>query len=387
MATNLKLVHEAEAQRQHLRLKLPLQVKFRDNVYRAADWSMGGVALEDVIPPIEVGSVVDAQLSFPFLEFSFSLNAKLTVRYSLPNGRVGLRFAEMSDEHISLLRYLVDAYISGEVVRSADLMEVSKRNMFVSPRKLPPVEVPATRLGRVMRGTRRFISSALLVCIGIAVLTYAALAVYTNTLVTEGTGIVTSPDLQIARAQISGTLTPYTAGRGKQVAEKEVIAVVEGPDGTIRPVEASCDCYVANEPLPKGSFVSRGTVVARLVPVQSTSLVELHMPLSRLDGLEKHQPVRMKLYNGEPAVWGRIEEIDRHSPIDGSGTDATYGLVRIRPQTPLAARSVGEPVVAQIHRLRWLPLPSVAPPALAEASTPAPSAQPAAAAAAAGTGS
>ena len=369
--TNLKLVHEAEAQRQHVRLKLPLQVRIRDNVYRATDWSMGGVAIEDVVPPLEVGSVVDAQLAFPFLEFSFSLNARLTVRYALPNGKVGLRFAEMSSEHVSLLRYLVDAYISGEVVRSADLMEVSKRNMFVQPRKLPPQEVPASRVGRAARGVRKFISSAMLLAIGIAVITYAVLAVYTNTLVTEGTGIVTSPDLQIARAQISGTLTPYTAGRGKQVAEKEVIAVVEGPDGTIRPVVASCDCYVANEPLPKGSFVSRGTVVARLVPVQSTSLVELHMPLSRLDGLEKHQPVRMKMYNGEPAVWGRIEEIDRHSPIDGAGSEGTYGLVRILPQSPLPARSVGEPVAAQIHRLSWLPLPTLAQPAVAPVATPA----------------
>lgn len=356
MGTNLQLVHEAEAQRQHVRLKLPLQATIRDNVYTVVDWSVGGLCLEGLRPLPEVGDLIDVKLHFAFEGFQFTLQSWAEIRHaSQATGRVGCRFASITPQQISLLQYVIDAYISGEVVRSGDLLAISQRNMFVSPRKVPAKERPPGFFARALDRLRGAAIAALTVGIGLAVFAYAAFAIYTHSFVTDGKGIVVSPQIELARAPIGGTITPYTGSRGKQVAVKELIAMIEAPDGTKRTVESPCDCFLANEPLPQGSYVSRGTVIARLVPMQAASEVEMHVPLTKLVGIEAGQRARIDLFGGHPPVWGSVERLARHTPMETGGlSDVSYGVIFVKPDAQLPLQTVGEPVAVQIHRLGWL---------------------------------
>lgn len=353
MSTKLKVVHEAEAQRQHIRLKLPLQAIIEDISYTVLDLSVAGFSTEGLYPAPAAGAVLDVRLVFPFEGFEFTQAIRAQVVYASAAGRLGCRFTDMTMEQLSLLQFIVDAYISGEMVHAGDLLEVSRRNMFVAPRKLPAPDQPSGPLGAALHGLRRAATAGAVVLTGLLVFGYAALAVYELAFVTDGKGVVVSPEVQLARAQISGTLTPQTSAKGQRVAVGELIAVIQAPDGTIKPVASDCDCLVANEPIPKGTFVSRGTVIARLVPPQAYTLVEVHIPLERLEGIETGQRVRLELFGGQEPAWGSIDRVERHTPIDGT-VDTTYGVIMIDPDTPLPSNAVGEPAVVQIHRLNWL---------------------------------
>lgn len=357
MGTNLKVVHEAEAQRQHVRLKLPLQVSIGDRTYKVVDWSVAGFGMEGLVPTPAVGDLLDVRLIFRFSEFQFTLPMRVEVRHaSAATGRLSCRFVDVTPGQLSLLQLIVGAYVSGEVVGADDLLETTKRNMFVAPRKMPPPDRPRGRLGTLTQGLRRAVGAGALLLGALAVLCYSALAIYAHAFVTDGKGVVISPEVQLARAYVSGTVTPHTATKGQRVAAKELIAIIQTPDGSTKPVESDCDCLVANEPLPKGTFVPRGTIIARLVPPQARTQVEAHIPLERLDGIEPGQRVRIEIYGGQTPVWGSIDRVDRHTPIDGtSGVgDSSYGVILINPDLPLPAAAVGEPVALQIHLLTTL---------------------------------
>lgn len=356
MATNLQLVHEAEAQRQHVRLKLPLHATIKDQVYTVVDWSVGGLCIEGLRPVPQVGDVIDVRLHFAFEGFQFTLQCWCEVRHaSAATNRTGCRFTSITPQQVSLLQYIVDAYLSGEVVRSGDLLEISQRNMFVSPRKVPARERPPGIVAAALDRLRGAAVAALTIGIGLAVFAYAGFAIYTHSFVTDGRGVVVSPQIELARAPIGGTITPYAGSRGKQVAIKELIAMIEAPDGTRRTVESPCDCFMANEPLPQGSYVSRGTVIARLVPAQAASEIEMRVPLTKLVGIEPGQRARVDLFGGQPPVWGTVERLARHTPIESQGlSESSYGVIFVKPDVPLPLQTVGEPVAVQIHRLGWL---------------------------------
>jgi len=357
MNAKLKLVHEAEAQRQHVRIRIPLQAVVEDVSYNVVDLSVAGMCFEAVGLATKVGDTLGVKLVFAFEGFEFIQAMKIeVVNVNATTGRTGCRFIDITESQLSMLHFVVDAYLSGEVIAASDVIEIPKRNMFMAQRKIPAPELPANRFAAAAVGVRRKVVAGALVVAGLAVFAYAGLAIYAHAYVTDGKGVVVTQEVQFARAPISGTITPQSSAKGKRVAEKELIAVIESPTGAFKQVEASCDCLLANEPLAKGSFVARGTIIARLVPPTAQTQVEVHLPLERLEGIEKHQRVRVDLYSGQPSAWGTVDRVDRHTPIGSSVSvsDTSYGVVMVNLDAPMPAEAVGEPAAVQIHRLNWL---------------------------------
>lgn len=357
MNTKPKVVHEAEAQRQHMRVKLPLQAIIEEKTYKVLDWSVAGFAVEGLFPIPKAGDMLTARLVFPFAGFTFTLLIRAEVLHAAAaTQRSNLRFIDVTPEQSSLLHFIIGAYVSGELVTAGDLLEVTKRNLLVAPRSIPAPDRPHSPLGATLQTLRRVTAGGMLVLVGMLVFGYAVLAVYAHAFVTDGKGVVVSPEVQLARAQVSGTLIPKAAAKGQRVAAGELIAVIEAPDGTAKPVESSCDCLIANQPLPKGAFVSRGTVIARLVPLQAPTQIEIHIPLERLDGIAKGQRVRIELFSGQAPSWGFIDRVDRHTPIDATAGigDSSYGVIMVNADLPLPASAVGEPAAVHIHRVGWL---------------------------------
>lgn len=351
----VKVVHEAEAQRQHVRLNLPLVAEIGPARFKVTDWSVGGFAIEGLPESPRIGSAAQVRLLFPFDGFEFALKCRAEVRHaSKARGRVGFRFVDLPRQHVALLQYFVDAYVTGEIVRGNDVLEVAQRNMFVAPRKVPAKTAPETRFARLWSGARAAAATALLVLFGLTVATYTGFALYERIFVVAASGFVVSPEMQVLRAGLSGTVIAYSASKGRAVRSGELIGMIQAPDGKALPVEATCDCFLASEPLAAGSYVARGSVVARLVPSTGTAAVVAHLPLEKLHGLNAGDRASLDLFTGVPPQWGTITSVERYAPADleaANAAERSYGVVRVRPDRPLALQSVGEPVALQLHRL------------------------------------
>src|SRR5688500_17455901 len=109
---NLNLVHEAEAQRQYARVKIPatLKVNFPEaeaRLYRLVDISAGGFCVTATDSEFMQGVIYPGQIVFSVDGFKFTLDAKFQARSINPvSKRVGCEFQELDPKQMAALRYL-----------------------------------------------------------------------------------------------------------------------------------------------------------------------------------------------------------------------------------------------------------------------------------------
>ena len=123
-----QIVHETEVHRQHVRLKIPIQVEIDGIRYQVDDWSIGGLAVESVMTSRKPDEKFSVRLIFPFEEFEMTMRREARMVYvDQGHGRFGCDFLAVSERHAEVLRYLVDAYLAGEVVSAGDILQARAR--------------------------------------------------------------------------------------------------------------------------------------------------------------------------------------------------------------------------------------------------------------------
>ena len=90
------------------------------------------------------------RLIFPFEEFELTMRREARMVYiDQGHGRFGCVFLGVSERHAEVLRYLVDAYLAGELVSAGDLLQARARE------DTPPVPMQTAPMLRTRhRGPR-----------------------------------------------------------------------------------------------------------------------------------------------------------------------------------------------------------------------------------------
>ena len=123
-----QIVHETEVHRRHVRLKIPIQVEIDGIRHQVDDWSLGGLAVESVLTSRKPDEHFWVRLIFPFEEFELTMRREARMVYvDQGHGRFGCVFLGVSERHAEVLRYLVDAYLAGELVSAGDLLQARAR--------------------------------------------------------------------------------------------------------------------------------------------------------------------------------------------------------------------------------------------------------------------
>jgi hypothetical protein len=85
-----QIVHETEVHRQHVRLKIPIQVEIDGIRHQVDDWSLGGLAVESVLTSRKPGDRFWIRLIFPFEEFELTMRREARMVYvDQGHGRFG----------------------------------------------------------------------------------------------------------------------------------------------------------------------------------------------------------------------------------------------------------------------------------------------------------
>ena len=125
-----KITHEAEVQRQHPRYRIPVRCIHDGTQFSVIDISVGGLSLRTGSLDAKPGHLLDLTIIFPFSGYELTTTVCAEVRYIAgEHNRIGLRFVDVSQRQHSLLRFILDAYLAGEVVEAGDVLDVvSRRN-------------------------------------------------------------------------------------------------------------------------------------------------------------------------------------------------------------------------------------------------------------------
>lgn len=343
----VQIVHEAEVHRQHVRLKVPIAIEIDGARMTVEDWSMGGFGVEAGIVSRQPGERFPVRLIFPFEDFEVSLRLDCQMVYVLEdNTRFGCRFLALSQGQISLFRYLVDAYLTGEVVSAGDILNVAGRQNTAEARISPAGLNPYLAEEERGRRLKRAAGFAVLGLLGLALLGLIGVGYKDRFLTAVAESAVVEAPLFRVRAPLSGRLETRQITDLLQSGQQ--IGHITDADGRLAVLESPCECVFLQWLSLPGQFVQVGEAVAALAAADRPLVVRAQVDLATADRLRVGDIAEISIAGRRDALLGQIERIDLRplltnlDPADLQGPVARrLAQVIIRPDQPFSYDDLG----------------------------------------------
>ena len=344
------IVHEAEAQRQHVRVHLPAKLRIGEHLYETLDWSNGGMALELPdkgmnTPHFSAHQMIEGELLFGLEGYGLTLPVNVEILYvDFQNNRLGCRFAELGQEQISLLQLLVTSYINGELVGSGDIIATAHRHNFMQARKSLPDPMKGLSPEQIRQiKVRRYSNIAMLASFVLLLLAYVAYSFYSSMFIVETSNARVIAERICVSAPSSGRIYYEHFTPDARVAPGEPLFTLISESGNALSVESPCDCIVKKRIQRNNQWIVTGALAVELVNVESTPYVEAFLPHDAALKLSVGDGVSMR-YSGDSARHsGKVVSIE----ADGNGQDNARLI--IAPDAPIPIERSDNPVALRAH--------------------------------------
>jgi len=353
--TTISIVHEAETQRQHARLRVPAYVKIEGRRLEVRELSVGGVGLPRSDVRLHVGQRVRLSLDIPFDDFALSFDLAGEVRHPGAGERgPGLLFVDLSRRQVSMLQHLINSYLCGQLVRVGDLFDIAGRDAFVGKRKQTADDEQQVR--GVRSRLRRIIGYATIGVASIALFGFIATSLMQRIFVTEAAGALSSRSAAIVRSPAGGLIHELMVQPGDFAETGVLLAVIETALGDTAMVHSPCDCLLATTFVVGGQYVQVNEALMALTPESAAQVVVIYLPLETARGITPGDVALVDFYDGAESMSGYVARILPES-IDPTGyagrTFESEPMARIEitleEAQPLAR--LGEPVAVRISSL------------------------------------
>lgn len=340
-----EIVHDAEVHRQHVRLRIPITVEIDGARLTVDDWSLGGFGVLGDLPRRRPGDRFPVRLHLPFEDFELSLEVGCELVYRLDDGsRFGCRFTGLAPGQLALFRYLVDAYLSGELVAAGDVLSAHARG---AAEALNPSRAGESDQGTLGARLRRVLTFLVLLAVGVGLAGLAWLGARERWFTVRAeAAIVEAPIVRVV-APAAGRLRP---------GEPEPVLAVGGALGTIEAeggataLVSPCECSLVDWLAEPGQPVQAGEAVALLAAVDRPLLVRASVAARAARRLAPGDPALIELPGAQGSVPGRVDRIDLRGQLLGlAGGDPVTAarrplVVIVRPDRPLDFELLGMPV-------------------------------------------
>lgn len=224
----MKIVRERPCQRRFHRVTAPMKVVMPDGTEtNATNWSLGGLRLDGVKSPLpSVGDTIDLTLELPFQGFDISFDVKAEIKRADEDGNViGCEFQELSERAHDLLNHFIEDLVRGQMASIEDT--ICRIDVPVTPISTKPDPNPASDTPVRRWPIKTVVMSFIYLVIGVAVFSYLALLIYSNTMRLEVRSAVVSAPLVTLKMPADGVLRAASFTPGRQVREGETIALVD----------------------------------------------------------------------------------------------------------------------------------------------------------------
>ncbi len=372
ISPNSNVVHEAEAQRQYARLKLPAKIRYRtpqgqELEAQLLDLSVGGFGFQPGNTLLSEGQRFHGKLMFEVEGIGFAMDVQFQVRSLVDGKRAGCEFHELRPREIAALRYLISSFLSGELVNVGDLISTLQRENFTKPRKGKGDD----KMSLAARVKALGLSLSIFL-VGVAAGSYVLYQLYDVYFITHADSAqVSVPGQQVSMPR-EGTVQSLvkvgdTVAKGAPVGTfsssaldvlKNVLKPEEmAPDNLQRLFDKSfqgtltspCDCRVVAQLVGDGQVAAKGAAVFMMAPVDAVATVEARFPYRAFDELQPGSPVNFLVAGESEPRSGRISTLALQD-----GGLASDIRVAIQPDQPLATELAKRPVDVRIQPLGGL---------------------------------
>lgn len=380
-----RVVHESEVQRQHPRVRMPGSVTLdgAGERLRLHDVSVGGLSFVDRDRRYKSGTAVRAVLHVAVRPIQISVPVTLRIHHQDPeSGLVGCSFQDPGPNEISVLRQLVSARLSGELVEVGDVLLTMSRNNFVSAR--PEKVASATARGRAV------LMTSIIFLVGIVAFGYAVSKLYAVAFVKQAVAAkVAAPTFNMNMPR-DGTYfslvkpgDKVTKGQAIGSFQSAMLDVVRSDPGSLHldpdqlsqlmgetlkgTITSPCNCVVQSQYALDSQFVNRNQPLMELVPQQTQPHVVARFHFDNIDELRNGREVEFHVVGVSGTHSGVITNVRlMPTPVDpntaassgdlrglnNSGTNNDV-LVDIKPSKPLPTDEIDRPVIVKLTAAPW----------------------------------
>ncbi|MFA7276771.1 MAG: HlyD family efflux transporter periplasmic adaptor subunit [Pseudobdellovibrionaceae bacterium] len=346
MTSTPNLVHEADAQRHHVRVKLPANIEIGGVSYEMKDWSTAGASVS--VPTgadaaiFADGKVHDARLMFNLEGFFLTVPMTVEMRHAgnEDGGKlVGMRFINMSKEQIVVMQHLVGSYVTGVLSSVDEIIHVLSRNNFTKPRQVPKRDEDVS-FGEKLSLTARKMAIPL---ISIGLLAYVGTAAFEQKFVVAAEkAVVTGEGVSVA-APAGGVVNFKGLHSGDSVKKGDMLMTVLSDGGTITGVDSPCDCVIETRSVEAGETIGKGGIMMRLIPVNAPLHIEAFVGYNDAIRLAKGQSAVIRAPGSQQKFSGVIKGISIKA---NTGNQAR---VVIEPAETIPLDMIGVPVGVKIN--------------------------------------
>nr|WP_279306642.1 PilZ domain-containing protein [Microvirga solisilvae] len=335
------ITHEAEVQRQHPRYRLPMRCLHGGVAVSVVDLSVGGVGLRTGSFSVRPCEIVDLVLVFPFNGYELTLPVRAEVRYvNNDHGRIGMRFVDVSPRQHNLLRFILDAYLSGEVVEAGDVLDVVSRRNEGKTREVPQRPAPQGLLANAAHYGRSIAGYGLVVGLTLLLAGFIGTGVFQKMYIIPAQSALITTDLVTVPAPSSGQVTFISSGGEVQAGEP--LLTIQGPQGSSSIViDSPCDCVIQARYSRASSFVREGAPILVLREKGSTPYITASIPQSDILRFYRGARAVIEYADGTLVKDVKIEALPAFSDEDAS---AGRFLVKLAPGRELDDSAIGQPV-------------------------------------------
>jgi mannuronan synthase len=350
-AAKPQIVHESEAQRQHVRLPFPVKVDVNGRVYSSKNISSGGVSVQDIEGIFQPGQKLPVSVKIPFGTFSLDLHIESEVQhYDSKEKSLGLRFINLTTDQISLFNHVLRAFMAGDVIAAGDLLNVVSRDNFVRVRK---------QVGNPLTDSpykKQLIGFAVIALLGLGAAAFIASNIYQSLFVVKAADAMVSSQSLALQSPASGTFTSQLEAGASLLEPGQVIGIINpsddfsGPSTAIE-IKSPCDCYIAEVNFADGDTVKTNEAVFTLIPADAQPIIIAEVEPLKAARISINTKAIIQIAGSRVEFSGYVTSIKSGMATGaaaGAGTFETGYIprpvqVRIMPEQRIPADLTGRP--------------------------------------------
>jgi alginate biosynthesis protein Alg44 len=275
-----------------------------------------------------------------------SLPVALEVTHiDLNKGRVGCRFDNLNRQQQSVIQYFVSAYISGEIIRVNDIMNIVSRNNFTRARNIPDAFAGMSAAEITRHKIKNAMRTGILATIALLLAGYVCMSVYERLFIVRASSASVTAEMLTVDAPVGGKVYFNPIAPDTMVKQGQPLLTVSVPTGNIIAVDSPCDCIVKRRLFENNSVARKADPLLELVRPDAVATVESSIAIEDAVKLSVGDEALLYLPGGNHRIRGEITSIQAGHATKGSSA------VMIKPSTAIPAAFIDDPVEVHVDTL------------------------------------
>ena len=334
---------------------VPVVLEIDGRLHLVTRISEHGVATIDFDGEAKPGQIIQVAFHLGCDGFDISVPALWEVTAHDPDRhRLELRLAPVNEaSHLATMNTFLAAIAAGEVITSAQALEIARAGMAASPAGDTAGQGPSR--GQAIKRRAGAISFVLLAALLIG---FVGANLVGRAFVVEADGSISNPGSVTSVMPADAEVVEVLAAVGSRVGPGAPVAIVRTKEGQLLTATSPCECAVAGQLAETRAFLRKGDPLVQLVPVAGANMALLSVRLTELRRIRVGDSVMLSFFDGDAKVAGTVEigqpakgyrqrprasgELQRHrqGPDPGKAAGMARRRAGNRPHRPVAAQPV-----------------------------------------------